>query len=706
MALSNKKSFKKFTTRKDATTIRIDNPGIDDVYMLRWTSNNQLGNLAKWKEHIEAHAAHHYKELSKMFRLNNYYVPPPVEIPTDDNGDVITADNDPGGYIADEYRAKVRIRLQLIATMESNRYPLFTAMKKRLSVTSEQILMCDESWLEIEESQDPLALWLLIQQTHLGGNGGVGTKVIPGETLRVLNQQLEKTKMGETEHLANYLRRFQSAIEAYAGADIDAPEDSLQVAIFLENPDDYRFRALKSRIKNDFHQADVDYPDTVIAAFRRANDWEIDNPVKFRGKNGSTPTFTSTSFQTKENSRGSSSIANATALHAKSESNNKKKGKKNFQKKEKKEIICHLCSEPGHILRDCPHLEECQSMCKKDSAKEAGSHHVSAEAMTLHVDIDEELYEAETRNHEIIHDDEFDENCSGERDILLDNQSQIHIFKNKALRHGIHKARECMKISGQVEEASFTTSEAGYFLDMDAKVFTSEKAKANLLSYAIVSNQYEIEWNQAQKSFYVRISEETTLRFQERDRLYICNVDKDIVKSTEIASYLANSSYQVNCTPREVKQAEVARVLIQRLGFPSNQVVNLLQNGSILKAPVNSSDIYRAEKLFGPPIPSIKGKTVKQKTKLPKDLEFFEPRVERIQVMHSDIMFVNDQSFLISVLRPLDLTLTTKVKALKKRWLKKALESQWYLINSRDLKISHAYTDGGLACLNDAFGEK
>ncbi len=42
-------------------------------------------------------------------------------------------------------------------------------MKKRLSVTSEQILMCDELWNEIEESQDPLALWLPIQHTHLGG---------------------------------------------------------------------------------------------------------------------------------------------------------------------------------------------------------------------------------------------------------------------------------------------------------------------------------------------------------------------------------------------------------------------------------------------------------------------------------------------------------------------------------------------------------
>jgi hypothetical protein len=187
---SLKKNFKKSAPQRDTTTI--DSPGVNDRYMLRWTSNNQLGNLAKWKEHIEAHAAHHFKELSRMFRLNEYYSPPVVEIPRNDDLNRITPDLDPGGYLADEYRAKIRIRLQLMASMESNRYPLYTAMRERLSATSEQILMCDDTWSSIEQNQDPLDLWLLIQETHLGGNGGVGTRVIPGETLRVLNKQLEK----------------------------------------------------------------------------------------------------------------------------------------------------------------------------------------------------------------------------------------------------------------------------------------------------------------------------------------------------------------------------------------------------------------------------------------------------------------------------------------------------------------------------------
>ena len=95
-------------------------------------------------------------------------------------------------------------------------------------------------------------------------------------------------------------------------------------------------------------------------------------------------------------------------------------------------------------------------------------------------------------------------------------------------------------------------------------------------------------------------------------------------------SFSQLKSFPTYQTPHIMKQAEVARVLVQRLGYPSGQaVVNLLQNGCILKAPVNSSNIYRAEKLFGPPIPSIKGKTTKKKSKPPKDLEFFKTQVEK-----------------------------------------------------------------------------
>jgi hypothetical protein len=56
-----------------------------------------------------------------------------------------------------------------------------------------------------------LALWLSIQATHLGGNGGVsGTRVVPGETARLLYKNLEDTKMYENEELEQSLQHTKT----------------------------------------------------------------------------------------------------------------------------------------------------------------------------------------------------------------------------------------------------------------------------------------------------------------------------------------------------------------------------------------------------------------------------------------------------------------------------------------------------------------
>jgi hypothetical protein len=109
-----------------------------------------------------------------------------------------------------------------------------------------------------------------------------------------------------------------------------------------------------------------------------------------------------------------------------------------------------------------------------------------------------------------------------------------------------------------------------------------------------------------------------------------------------------------------VKKAEEARTLMKRLGFPSNaSLVNLLQSGGINNTPCCSSDVDRAERIFGPDIPSLKGKSSHSQVKIPKNLEFFSPPLQAEQELFMDIMSIDDVKFLITVLRPLDLTLTT-----------------------------------------------
>ena len=63
-------------------------------------------------------------------------------------------------------------------------------------------------------------------------------------------------------------------------------------------------------------------------------------------------------------------------------------------------------------------------------------------------------------------------------------------------------------------------------------------------------------------------------------------------------------------TPKEIAQANVAKQLLCTLGYPS--VVNLktiIKMNAIWDNPVTESDMKLMEHLYGPDIPTVKGKT-------------------------------------------------------------------------------------------------
>ncbi|KAI2499082.1 Reverse transcriptase (RNA-dependent DNA polymerase) [Fragilaria crotonensis] len=379
-------------------------------------------------------------------------------------------------------------------------------------------------------------------------------------------------------------------------------EERMLAMAFIIGADKARFSHLMENLENDFLQGHDNFPTDLNMAYNLLSNWKqhVDvNYVKNAGANGEV------------------SFVNADA------------GKKD--KTPKAQITCHRCRQKGHYASECDNERVTDDKPKDAKAKSQtgttlltdGAHEYDADFLDDQPDYDD---------FQFINHDETGVAMQIGKDgrlpqtwILLDNQSTVDVFCNKKMLTNIREHTNAMDIhcNAGITSTKWIGELKGY-----GTVWYNPNGIANILSLSRVKERgYRVTFDTSDgNAFHVHKSDGDVRVFAQSARGY---TTLTLASTTRVQKIIGRPSTRT---------------------FMSIVEKNLLPN-----CPVTRDDIIAAERIFGPDIGSLKGKTV-QKRPDPVKVDYANipgsimSRYQKV-VLAGDIMFVNKLPFFMTISR-------------------------------------------------------
>ena len=159
-------------------------------------------------------------------------------------------------------------------------------------------------------------------------------------------------------------------------------------------------------------------------------------------------------------------------------------------------------------------------------------------------------------------------------------------------------------------------------------------------------------------------------------------------------------------TQRQFERARTARKLYHNVGTPTVENFKaLLRSNVIQNCPVTVEDVNIAEKIFGPSVSSLKGKSTRQKPK-PVRADVIEIPQELVE-KHRDIelcmdtMFINKEGMLTSIDRTIKFRSLVPIDSKKREEYFRALDVIFRKYNAVGFAIKCILCDGEYKSMMD-----
>ena len=194
--------------------------------------------------------------------------------------------------------------------------------------------------------------------------------------------------------------------------------------------------------------------------------------------------------------------------------------------------------------------------------------------------------------------------------ILLDSQSTMDLFCNPQLVHKIHRSKHSMKL--QSNGGTMTVRHKAKIRNYLHDVWFDKHAITNIIALSNLIQQYRVTYDSDDKMFVVHREEigKRSMHF----KMHSSGLHYYDPKDHEFTFVNTVSENLQGYTKRQVKGAELAKVLYSNLGYPSMKDFRwIIQSNQIKDCPVTVEDVDTAHKIFGKDIAALKGKTTRSK---------------------------------------------------------------------------------------------
>ena len=729
-------------TRKGKSDTHRDRAPADrnEVPTLRHGANN---NFPLFKKKISVSALETYKDLGRLFDLNEYYAPDEID---EDDYDL---EDDPHELNLGEYKEARKSRLRHMASMKSDRTGLYAYILLHLSNESIDAMKLQNEWALADAGKDPLLLWLLIEATH---RVGIVSR-IPGVLKSESRNMYQRAVQSAYESIVAYKERFDDLRENYDEHGNPEMEDADVAMDFYRGLDNSRYADFKTNLVNNINSGAIERPANLNEMYSQASAYLV--PIKAGHAGTHRTAFATTADKTYKGKRGGGhkdSRGDRETRH--DEGEKEATTARNFHE----DKDCWGCGVKGHVLRNCPELK---TTAGGEDDPDGGSVHMTIMMHTSDDDTDDDTppdLVSDSSDDEASDDEDSDSDddyyptmpdldsdssdsdssdsrlhklykhkkVSGKRDaemyrnvaylagpkttewyeVLLDNQANTSVIHPKLLQN-IRRTAKPVKVgglSGHTIDVGMIGHLNGFF-----DVLAFHEGAANILCMADVEDMYDISY-EAGQSITIHMDTQD-LVFYRRDKIYVGDMrewETYRENNRHVAMVTTVADNERKLTSRELKKVEAARDFIKVAGYPTlKEAIHLVEDGNLLNCRVTASDVRKAfevDTVNGITPAMAKGKTVNGRPpRLHTDDSIKSEEVK--QQLYSDVMHVDDMKFLITVAEPLHLTLTTPVERETTHVLGEALQEHIDTLREKGFDPVRVHCDpqAALAALRGRF---